>query len=343
VHETRNGSKTSAVAEAPTSISRFALENGVEHVKAMSFMRRRGLLLDSDPRCLTSTNFAKSPLVTTTKAFLAEVDHYHRKVVEWGIAMEPGPARSALKGSIAMQKKLIQATRLSGDHAGFSAGALAMSFEDSGLAIQGRPGCRRLGKRLFEVSAGITDRVVLNERCAFYEGLVSEFATSSRQGFRAAVNDLGRIGKIDRADPRTGTADTGALDQYHTNEFLAHTKASLWRAMPKTQKLSNSPYSRTNIVQHVADLPGRGNRPDDQILIDQRDAAFMKSVAGLCERVAMNLALTGSGQKSEIAGLLAISSSACQRHRAYEARVRQNTNEAEVGAGRKKKRDDLVL
>ena len=338
--------KTAAGESTPTSVSRFALENGVDYYAAMSFMRGRGLLDSDDQRCRVATSFADTPLAGTSKTFLAEVDHYHRKVREQADALPAGAGKCEMKGTIALQKKLIHATRMTGDDAGFTAGALAMSFEDAGLAVQEQLGGRRLARRLFEVSASMTDRVVLSERCASYQGLASETACKSGRSLEDTLTDLSRLGKINRDDPRLASNGAPQLQAYTSKEFSAHLKARLWEGIPKLQRYSDSPYSRTNIVKHVGNLPGRGSQPGSQVELDQRDAAFMASVAMLSERVAMNLALTGGGDKEDIAGLLAISSSACQRHQAYASRAREATREAtraSPAVARTRRQDDMTL
>jgi hypothetical protein len=314
----------SAQGPIPTNICQTSYEAGIEYHKIAAALQAKGIVAGEDPRLRHELCDPGAKVSESRSAFLAEVKHYHERTHQM---LDHNGVAAAAKGHLAMQKKLICAVERGGDHSGIEAAALAISLESVGVDLLAAGHPTRATRPLFRIAARTTDRVILRDRHAHYKGLISDLAIERDMSPSQVAAGLGRSGDIDQSDPRLSIPADNLrnYNMYHMNEFVGHLKSTLYAHVPNLGPSEIPAYSRASILRDIAQLPKREEASETDLQKNSRYAAFMGSVARICEGAAMNLHMTdASSAKQVVPSLLATSVSAVQRGQAYAEWVREN-------------------
>lgn len=322
------------------SISRLALETGIEFGHAASILHDRGDLPLSQQIMSCSAFETNTPVSSSPAAWLAEITHYHVALDERSRGVEKSRCGNTTRGLVALQRKLIGAIQKNGNTAGLEAASLAMSFEDAAALLSDEFGQARFCRRLVDLAASTTDRCVLTERYRDFNGLVSDAAIKACRSFPDAARDLRRLGHLSPGDPRAKV--TGELAHRHdklgAEDFVIHLKSNLWSEIPRVRTTHDGTFSRQEIVRDLTQLPKRDQSSRTQLDLDKRDRNFMQVVARVAERTAMNRHGTApqtSSARNGILDMLATSAAATNRANGYGQRVRRAELELGVKTARR--------
>jgi hypothetical protein len=303
------------------SVCRLAAQSGTDYSTAAAFLVENGQIAPDDGRLSPAVMDPTAPVCMTRRAFLSQSKYFHEQIRE--LADQRLEISRPLKGIVGLQKKLLQAASQTSDRSGMEVASLAMTFEQSGCVIGNTPGSARLSRRLFELAARTTDRVILTDRARSFNGLVSEMATANRSTFHSGAKDLLRLGMLDPDDPRVQNSApiSTAMKSMNGDEFIRHIQSQILTGMSYIKHCDIDTFSPRSIKEDANRLP-YGDHPSSQLELDKRDRDIMLGVSRLGERLAMNLHHSKNQMVgSHIESTLSTVKSCVQRSNVYANRV----------------------
>lgn len=288
VREAEKNTNTSRADFPENSVCRLAAQSGTDYSTAAAFLVENRQIAPDDGRLSPAVMDPTAPVCMTRRAFLSQSQYFHEQIRE--LANQRLEISRPLKGIVGLQKKLLQAASQTSDHSGMEVASLAMTFEQSGCVIGNTPGSARLSRRLFELAARTTDRVILTDRARPFNGLVSEMAIANRSTFHSGAKDLLRLGMLDPDDPRVqiGAPIPTAIKSMNGEDFIRHIQSQIVTGMGYITHCGIDTFSPRSIKEDANRLPF-GDHPSSQFELDKRDQDIMAGVSRLGERLAMNL------------------------------------------------------